>query len=67
MKFPFSSTIYPNTPTVSHEIINNRDYYYDKFFHEYTDSIKAFLERRRIKKSEVCIFKRATYLRYKNP
>lgn len=58
-KRTFSAPFYPNTPTVASEVIGDREYIYDQFFRDYSTPIRAFLERRRVRKSEVCNFTRA--------
>lgn len=63
--FKFSLTIYPNTPTVASEIIEGREYIYDNLSQEYPDSFKAFLQKRRLKKSEIRILKNSDDLFHK--
>jgi len=61
----FSATVYPNTPTVAWEYIDGKKHEYDNFYHEYSAVIKAFVERRNIRKKEICMIIRAEDVYYR--
>jgi hypothetical protein len=55
----FSNTIYSNKPTIYKELIGKEEFVYDAIIHDYHRMIKAYLEKRRVEKEEICKVKRA--------